>query len=136
MPKVTTCLLINKDKKLLILKRSEKVSTYKGQWGGVAGYIEENETPIQTALKEISEEVGLAKSDVKLIKELGPVKITDFYKGNRYDWEIFFFVFEMTKKGKIKIDWEHFEYRWIEPFEIEKYDTVPYLKEIVKKLFL
>jgi 8-oxo-dGTP diphosphatase len=103
---------------------------------GVAGYIEENETPIQTALKEISEEVGLAKSDVKLIKEFEPVKITDFYKGKRYDWEIFFFVFEMTKKGKIKIDWEHFEYRWIEPFEIEKYDTVPYLKEIVKKLFL
>ena len=136
MPKVATCLLINKDKKLLILKRSEKVSTYKGQWGCVAGYVEEKETPIQTAFKEIFEEVGLDKSDVKLIKEFEPVKITDFYQGKRYDWEIFFFVFEMTKKGRIKTDWEHFEYRWIEPGEIEKYDTVPYLKEVVKKLFL
>ena len=45
MPKAVTCLLINDNGKLLILKRSKKVSTYKGQWGGVAGYIEEGESP-------------------------------------------------------------------------------------------
>ena len=60
MPKVVTCLLM-KDSKLLILKRSDKVSTYKGLWGGVAGYIEEHEEPYETALKEIKEEVGIEK---------------------------------------------------------------------------
>jgi 8-oxo-dGTP pyrophosphatase MutT (NUDIX family) len=50
-----------KGDKLLILKRSDKVGTYKGLWGGVAGYVEENEEPYETALKEIKEEVGIEK---------------------------------------------------------------------------
>ena len=98
MPKVVTCLLINKDQELLILKRSNQVRTYKGMWGGVAGYIEKNEEPIDTAYKEIKEEVGLNKKNVKLIKEHDIIKFTDIYEKDTYDWEIFVFVFELRKK--------------------------------------
>ena len=136
MPKVATCLLINDDGKLLILKRSDKVRTYKGLWGGIAGYVEENEEPFDTAIKEIKEEVDLAIKEVQLIKRLDPIKFTDIYKGEQYNWEIFVFLFKTIKKDKIQIDWEHSEYRWIAPSEIVKYDTVPHLKEIVSKLFL
>ena len=133
MPKVATCLLINKDGELLILKRSDKVRTYKGMWGGVAGYVEENEEPYETAVKEIREEVGINEENISLIKQLGPVEFTDFYGGERYDWIIFVFIFKVEKKAKINIDWEHLEYRWIPPSEIEKYNTVPHLKDIVLK---
>ena len=136
MPKVTTCLLIDEQDNLLILKRSDKVSTYRSQWGGIAGYIEEDEAPLETALKEIQEEAGLLENDIELIKQVDPVQITDYYDGKRYDWEIFVFIFKTEKKDKIKIDWEHSEYKWIPPSEIAKYDTVPHLREIVKKLFL
>ena len=136
MLKVATCLLINDEGKLLILKRSEKVRTYKGLWGGVAGYVEENEEPYETAIKEIREEVGIKGVDVSLIRQLDPIKLTDFYEGEKYDWKIFPFLFKIEKKGKIDIDSEHLEYRWIPPSEIEKYDTVPHLKDIVSKLLL
>ena len=43
MPKVVTCILQYKNK-ILILKRSNKVGTYKEMWGGVAGFVEENAT--------------------------------------------------------------------------------------------
>ena len=134
MPEVVTCLLEDNGK-ILILKRSLKVRTYKGLWGGVAGYVEEGETPLETAIKEINEEVGLEKEDVKLIRRIDPVKFTDFYEGEKYNWTIFPFLFSVDKKDKIKIDWEHSEFRWIIPLEIVNYDTVPHLKEIVMKIF-
>ena len=134
MPKVATSLLINDEGKILILKRSEKVLTYKGLWGAVTGYVEENETPYETAIKEIKEEVGINKEDVSLIESLDSVKFTDIYNGEEYNWNIFPFIFKIKKNSKINIDWEHLEYEWILPSEIEKYDTVPLLKEIVSKL--
>ena len=136
MPRVVTCLLVNDDGDLLILKRSNRVRTYKGLWGGVAGYIEENEEPYDTALKEIREEVGLEKEDVSLVKQLEVVRFTDFYEGVRYDWEVFPFLFKTGKKSKIHIDWEHSDYRWITPTEIGKVDTVPHFKDIVFRVLL
>lgn len=134
MPKVASSLLKNEEGKILLLKRSQKVSTYKGRWGIVAGYVESGETPYETAIKEIREEVGIDEDEIELIKELDPVEFTDFYDGKIYDWKIYPFIFIIKKKGKINIDWEHLEYCWIHPTDIEKYNTVPRLKEIVKKL--
>jgi 8-oxo-dGTP pyrophosphatase MutT (NUDIX family) len=135
MPKVMTCLLINTKGRILILKRSNKVRTYKGQWGGITGYIEENEEPYMTAIKEIREEVGIKEKDVNLIKKLDPIAFTDIYNGIKYDWEIYPFLFKIDRKEKISIDWEHTDYRWILPSEIKNFNTVPLLKEIVTELF-
>jgi len=134
MPRVVTCLLINSDGELLILKRSNEVRTYQGMWGGVAGYVEENEKPVETAYKELREEVGLDKEDVELINEFDVEKFSDVYKGIRYDWEIFPFLFRTEKKSKLHIDWEHTDYRWISPSEIEKINTVPHFRDIVEKI--
>ena len=136
MAKAVTCLLINKDGKLLILKRSRMVKTYKGLWGGVAGYIEENEKPYETALKEIREEVGIEKKNVILIREVEPFEFTDFHEGGKYDWLIHPFLFKVGEVGRLKIDWEHSEYKWIYPSEIGNFDTVPYFKEIVSEVLL
>lgn len=134
MPSVVTCLLKHNGK-LLILKRSDKVRTYKGLWGGVAGYVEDDETPYETAVKEIKEEVGIERGNVRLIKKSDPVRFTDCHNGKKYDWIIYPFLFTIEKDVKVKIDWEHTEFRWIPPLEIEKYNTVPHLKEIVLKFF-
>ena len=135
MPDAVTCLLLHRGK-LLILKRSTQVKTYKGLWGGVAGYIEENEKPYETALKEIREEVKLSENDVKFQKKGEIVSFTDEYEGQRYDWVIHPFVFQVEKKDKIQIDWEHSLYKWIAPSELSRYHTVPHLKEIVQNLLI
>ena len=112
------------------------VKTYKGLWGGVAGYIEENEKPYETALKEIREEVGIEKKNVSLIAQGGPIEFTDLDNGRKYDWVIHSFLFKVKDVGKLKIDWEHSEYKWIDPSEIENFDTVPYFKDIVSEILL
>ena len=136
MPQVVTCILSNTDEKILVLKRSDKVRTYKGLWGGVAGYVEEGETPFETALKEIHEETGLSKDDVRFIRRVNPLRFTDFYEGKKYDWEIFPFLFKYEKKDKIHIDWEHSEYRWISPSEIEKMEAVPHFRDVLSRVLI
>ncbi len=134
MPSVVTCLIKDEKEKVLILKRSNKVKTYKGLWSGVSGYVEEDEKPVDTAYKEISEEVGLEKEDVKLIDSKEPIEFTDKYKNEIYNWKVFPFLFKTNKKEKIQIDWEHTDYRWILPKDVEKFDTVPHFLDVVSKL--
>ena len=134
MPSVATCILTDQKENILILKRSQKVGTYKGLWSGVSGYVEEGEEPIDTAFKEIREETGLDKKDVKLLKTANPIEFSDVYKGETYDWKVYPFLFFTRKKSKVQIDWEHSSYRWIKPSELEKCDTVPHLEDLVSNL--
>ncbi len=136
MTRVVTCLLINNEGKLLILKRSKMVKTYKSLWGGIAGYIEENEKPYETALKEIRQEVGIEKKNVNLVKEIEPIGFSDIDDGWKYDWLLHPFLFEVKGTYKLRINWEHSEYKWIDPCEIESFDTVPYFKDIVSEVLL
>jgi len=134
MPIVATCILMDETGNILILKRSDKVRTYKGCWSGVAGYVEEGEKPIDTAFKEIREEVSLNSDDIELVRTINPIEFTDVYKGETYDWKVYPFLFRTRKKSKVQIDWEHTSYRWVSPSEVEKYDTVPHLVDVVSKL--
>ena len=63
---VVTVFLTHRSK-ILVLKRSGEVSTYKGHWAGVSGYLESNNALAQ-ALTEMAEEVGLGEEDVTLLK--------------------------------------------------------------------
>jgi 8-oxo-dGTP pyrophosphatase MutT (NUDIX family) len=134
MPRVVSCVLMDEEGKILILKRSDKVRTYKGCWSGVAGYIEEGEQPLDTAYKELFEEVKIERDDVELVIQGYSIEFTDIYEKERYNWKIYPFLFKTRKKSKIQIDWEHIEYRWIVPSEIVKYETAPRFKEVVLNL--
>lgn len=127
--KVVTSVLLNKGK-ILLLKRGNKVRTYKGKWACVSGYLE-NEEPLQRAIKEIEEETGIKAEEIKLLKKGEEIEFYD--ENEKIIWQVYPFLFETDKK-EIKIDWEHTEYKWIDINEIDKYDTVPKLKETIKKL--
>ena len=125
---VVTCLL-ESGGKILILKRSEKVSTYQGKWAGVSGYVEI--APLKQALKEIREETGLDESDIKLINKGKLLEVLD--KELRRKWIIHPYLFHVKCPDKIHIDWEHIETKWIFPCELSKYPTVPKLKETLDR---
>lgn len=133
MPRVVTCLLEH-DGKILLLKRSNLVGTYRGLWGGVAGYIEELEDPYATAVKEIQEEAGISLDALELIWKGDPIELSDTYGGKRYDWIVYPFLFRIRSKELIRLDWEHDEYRWVSSSEVKKFDTVPGLDEVVTKI--
>ena len=114
------------DSKILILRRSDKVRTMKHKWAGISGYIESNEARLERALKEIQEEVGLKKGDVKLVKAAEPLEVPD--KERDILWIVHPHIFK-TSNLNILLDWEHDQYKWIDPEEIANYDTVLMLKE-------
>ena len=119
---VVTCFLENKDN-ILLLCRSGQVGSYTQKWAGISGYIEPGQSPMEQALQEISEETRLTKDDVKLLKEGLPLEVIDETLDKI--WVVHPFRFQVDNPEKIQIDWEHSEYRWIEPEEIKNYNTVP-----------
>lgn len=134
MPKVVTCIL-EYDGKILLLKRSNLVGTFRGLWGGIAGYIENLEEPYDTAVKEIKEEVGINLDTLLFVRKGDPIEFSNTYNGRRYDWIVYPFLFHIKSKEIVSLDWEHEDYRWIYPSEVKKFNTVPHLDELVTQLF-
>ncbi|MEA2054608.1 MAG: NUDIX domain-containing protein [Candidatus Thermoplasmatota archaeon] len=127
MPDVVTCIILFRGK-MLLLKRSNKVGTHKGKWACISGYVEEGDDILERALSEVEEEIGLSQNEIKLQEEGKPIKFFDEIEEKT--WTVHPFLFK-SNTDKIEIDWEHVGYVWITPSEIEKYDTVPKLKEVV-----
>jgi 8-oxo-dGTP diphosphatase len=126
---VVTCFL-ESDGNILLLRRSRQVGSYQGKWAGVSGYVES--PPDKQAMIEISEETGLEADDIQLLKEGEPLVINDEDLGTK--WVVHPFLFHVNAPEKVKIDWEHKEYKWIDPVDIDKYDTVPGLKNTLESV--
>lgn len=123
---VVTC-FIEHENHILLLKRSEQVGSYMQRWAGVSGYIEAANTPLEQAMTEIREELGLDDRDVAIIKEGKPLEVIDEQLAKK--WIVHPFRFRVDKIEKISLDWEHSEFQWIKPQEISQYPTVPNLQE-------
>lgn len=121
------------DKKILILKRSQKVRTMKAKWGGISGYLEQEE-PVKRALKEIEEETGLNNQNVKLLNVGEPLEAVQSSEPE-ITWIVHPYLFS-SNTNQIRIDWEHDEYRWINPKELKNYETVPRLEDALDRVTL
>jgi len=117
--------------KVLLLKRSGKVGTYKGHWAGVSGYLESVD-PLGQAYVEMVEEVGLVKEDVSMVRMGKPLEVFDPV-GER-GWRVHPFLFVVHSPEKIRLDWENLEMRWVLPEEIVQLQTVPALKEALERV--
>jgi ADP-ribose pyrophosphatase YjhB (NUDIX family) len=127
---VVTVFLTHRSK-ILVLKRSGEVGTYKGHWAGVSGYLESSNA-LDQALTEMAEEVGLNKEDVTLLKAGKPLEVVDRTRGRA--WRVHPFLFAVHEPDKITLDWENIEMRWILPEEIVQFQTVPALKEALERV--
>lgn len=113
--------------KILLLRRSEQVRTYRGRWGGVSGSIDPGHAPEEQARQEIREETGLTDADLRLVCAGEPFWFDDPSVGRR--WLVHPFRFAVLNPERIRIDWEHVEFRWIDPAELNGYDLVPRMEE-------
>ena len=114
--------------KILLLRRSQKVKTMKGKWAGVSGYIEKSEEPVRRAITEIEEETVFTNENIKFLEEGKPLEAADNMRPDHITWVVHPFFFR-SNTDDVQLDWEHDAYKWINPSEMEKFDTVPRLKE-------
>lgn len=125
---VVTCFLLRRGSggdEVLLLRRSERVSTYRGRWAAVSGYLEPSSGPLEQAYREIEEEVGLSPDGVRLLAEGELLTVVDEELGIR--WTVHPFLFEALRPEAVRIDWEHVECRWVRPGDVAAMDTVPSL---------
>lgn len=123
---VVTTVLRSKGR-ILLLRRSSEVGSFKGRWAGVSGFIELHEPDLDAARRELGEEVSV--SGARLVRRSEPERFRD----GATVWCVHPFLFDI-KDPSIKIDWEHDAYEWVAPEAVGRYDTVPGLKTIVDKL--
>ena len=123
---------LESDNEILILLRSEHVSTYPGKWAGISGSVDKGKTVDEQAVLEIEEETGLSGDQLKLVKKGQPLSFYDVNLTVRK--VIHVYLFHIEDRSKIRIDWEHREMKWIKPEDIDNYDVMPKLKEVLGKV--
>jgi len=120
------------DGKILLLKRSDKVSTYKGKWNAVGGYLDEIKPIRKKILGEVKEELGIGEDNIMSIRLGRSYEFNDKEIGKT--WIVHPVLVELKERQDIKLDWEHTECRWIEADEIKNFDTVPQTERSWKNL--
>ncbi len=110
---------------ILLLKRSNKVLTYRGKWNVVAGYLDELKPIREKVLEELNEELGIGKDEIVSIRLGKPYEFTD--PDINKTWIFHPIVVELKEKPEIKLDWEHTEFQWIKKEELTTFDIVPKL---------
>ena len=124
-----TCFLLRRSEggdTLLLLRRSDRVSTYQGLWASVSGYLE-SESPLEHAYRGIEEDGGLHRCDVRLLAQGEPLAVVDEPIDTR--WTVHPFLFEVLRPERVRLDWEHVDSRWVRVEEMSGLETVPSLEE-------
>ena len=127
---IVTAILSHKNK-ILIVKRSQKVKTFPGQWSGIIGYLEKCDlNPYERTIIEINEETSIIINNFTLVKYIPKIDLSD---NSEILWIVHPFLFNVVNPN-ITLNWENEKYKWILPNEITCYLTVPQLDLILSIL--
>ncbi|HIH23717.1 TPA: NUDIX domain-containing protein [Candidatus Woesearchaeota archaeon] len=121
---------IRHDDRLLVLKRSDKVSFLKGRWHVIAGYLDEIKTVEDKAIEELGEETGILRAHVSSVQLHEPYVA----HSHNTDWEVYPVLIDV-RTADVTLDWEHSEYAWIRADEIDAYGMEPNIARYAKKFF-
>lgn len=121
---VVAGILINKNNEILIAKRKEE-KILGGYWEFPGGKIDDGETPEESLIRELMEEMNIN------------IKINKYFGENIYDYErgtirLIAYIGEISA-GQITLT-DHSEYQWIKKDEFIKYKMAPADVYFVKKL--
>ena len=116
---------------ILLMKRSNKVSTHQGKWHILAGYVDEFVSIEDKVMEELREEASILPDKVKEFKIIDSFTVT-----NNETWKkrkVYSTTVELESKPKVKLNREHTDYKWIRPEQVIDFDTVPKLVDKMKR---
>ncbi len=128
---VINCVVKYKNK-ILIVQRSEKLKFYSGCWNGISGFLDDRKSLEQKVKGEIREELGIKSQDIISIKS---GKIFDQEEKKYKKTWIVHPVIVKVNTGKIKLDWEAQNYKWIKIKEARNYKLLPGFDRVLEVLF-
>lgn len=104
----------------------------------ISGTIEENESPVRAAWRELKEETTLTTPDVELWRQGKPYTFDDAAVGRQWTIYPFAFYLRSPQKDAIQIDWEHEDWEWHDPSKVtdsEEFNGVPRLAESLRRVW-
>ena len=119
MPKGAAVVIFDEEGRVLILLRPKTVSWGAGKWALPGGHIEEDESPMMAAVREVREETTLAIPNPQ-----------QFHVSN--NGEVVYFVSD-SFTGEVEIDFEHDDFAWARPEDLTNYNKVPALEELIHR---
>ena len=120
---VVTAFLEDGQGRVLLVRRSEKVGSFRGAWSAISGYLE-RPSALTQAVTEVGEETGIDSSALRDPKEGRRVRARD---GSRV-YVVHPFAFRVEQPS-VRLDWENTEARWVNPEELPQLPTVPKLAQ-------
>ncbi|MGC8710016.1 MAG: NUDIX domain-containing protein [Candidatus Micrarchaeia archaeon] len=128
-------IVLSNEKLLLLKRRNFPFISNPNIWTFVSGGIKRDEDYEHAAYRELFEETGLAKGDLKKIE--GPLNVKLFDPRKKICWANKAYIFT-TSSNKIKLNIENSAYRWatIKEIETESLYTNIFINKsaIIKKL--
>ncbi|GBF95237.1 hypothetical protein Rsub_07952 [Raphidocelis subcapitata] len=163
---VVTAFVQRDDGRVLLVRRSDRVSTYRGMWGGVSGGVEAGDASLpDRAFQEIEEEVGIPRARLRLVCCGRPQPVRD--RGRRFlvhpmlmavaggggdggpaaalssggggggaAGEVGLDALAPAASPAVALNWENTEARWVLPAELPSLPHVPLLQETLRRLVL
>ena len=119
MPVGSAVVIFDEEGRVLILLRPKNMKWAPGKWALPGGHIEEGETPMMAAVREVREETTLVIPNPK-----------QFHVSD--NGEVVYFVCDHFD-GDVEIDFEHDDFAWVKPEDLTNYDRVLTLDGLVQR---
>lgn len=99
---------------LMLHRNSKKPDDHhSGKWNGLGGKCDPDESPLETARRELLEETGLDLADEEF-KALGALQFPNFKPAKAEDWIVFVFRAEVPQRLRdLKFDCPEGELHWV-----------------------
>lgn len=115
-------LIVNGEEKILFLKRSDKTGN---KWSFPGGGLEKGEETIESIKREIKEEINLDGTNFQVF-----CIITG---GSKTGETGIIIGYTCLYSGKIELNWEHSEYKWLSPKDGLKLELTSHAKILLEK---
>jgi len=123
---VVVSVIIERDGRVLLLRRSRTVEHAPGRWDVASGRLEAGETPKDAARREAAEETGLS------VDILEPLDTFFFRRGPARDEAIGITFCSGNARGEVTLSAEHDEARWVALDELGGYEVAPGLRRCIE----